>query len=147
MKPSPKQYQTQIPKLQITLTMPSSNQSTIGPVSEQPFRIIYEGIHSISEGIRAISHGALVQGVLTIFGGVLTVLAGILLNACLFSASHYISFIYNIVSFVYNTVSFFYNIFNIICTLVIWATIVWKRLSTSRPTQTSPIRATLGIKA
>jgi hypothetical protein len=138
VRPSPKKYQTQIPKFQITLTMPSSNQNT-GPVSEQPFRIIYEGIHSISEGIRAISHGTLVQGVLSVFGGVLTVFAGILLNACLFSVSHCVSFIYNIVSF-------FYDIFNIVCALTIWATTVWKRPSDSRPTQTPQIRATLGIK-
>lgn len=74
--------------------MPSSTQRTsifVGPVFEQPLRIIYKGASLILQGVFAIF-----QGVVTILKGILMILAGIFLNASLFFASHYIPFFYTV---------------------------------------------------
>jgi hypothetical protein len=49
--------------------------STVGPISENPFRIIWEGAFSTLEGIFTIG-----QGVFTVIKGLLTIFAGILSN-------------------------------------------------------------------
>jgi hypothetical protein len=111
--------------------MPSSAQRTsisIGPVSEQPLRIIYEGTSLISQGVFTTS-----QGIVTILKGVLTIFARILLNASLFFTSHYISF--------------FYNIFGIVFILGIGAARVSKLFFRGAvPKQTKPTRTPLETK-
>jgi hypothetical protein len=111
--------------------MPSSTQKTfisIGPVSEQPFGIIYEGTSLISQRVFITF-----QSVVTILKGVFTIFAGILLNTGLFFASHYISF--------------FYNIFGIVFILGIGAARVSKLFFRGAvPKQTKPTRTLLETK-
>lgn len=52
--------------------------STVGPVTEHPFRIIQEGAFFIFEGILTI-----LRGVVCVIRGALTVLAGLFLNIAL----------------------------------------------------------------
>jgi hypothetical protein len=109
--------------LKIIIKMTQNNPR---PVSEQPFRIIYEGIDLIFDGFFIIF-----RGVWTILQGGWLIFAGILLDAALLFASYCVCFFCNIVFSIY-------EIFKIIYVLITKTTRVCNFPRTGASTQTTP---------
>ena len=110
--------------------MAHSDQSIPGPISEQPFYHINEGVDLFREGLLLISRKSLLEGVSLIFQGGLTVLAGILLNAGLLFARYYTYFFYLII-----------KIFDAGFGFITWATRRGRNYPTNVPT--TPTRSAL----